>query len=230
MRLRPRTASRFRPLSIAALALALLQTSALAQQPRGRTPRTAPAQTGNPERARRMQAITLLVETADKARLFEDLFYRAHIQALAADALWPHDERRARLIFRHAWEAATAADKASLEDTEAKELVPEATVREAILEKAAARDAKLADEFLKTISQEKADENSSQPGLTPPHTPWRELSADGERRLDIASILLRQGEAHRAAEIAAPVVNEGVNLSLVEFILALRRQAVNDSD
>jgi hypothetical protein len=149
---------------------------------------------------------------------------------LAADALWPHDEQQARAIFRRAWEAATAADKAEHEDSLSKELGLTDSVRESLLETVAARDAKLANEFLRDISKESSEERSSNQSPQSTHDAWRRLSADGERRLSIASTLLRQGEAHRAAEIAAPVINEGVNESLVEFILDLRERDVDDAD
>src|SRR3954464_11310110 len=154
MRFRPRTACRFHFIALVALAFALLSTSAWAQrQQRGRAPRTSPAPNKNAERAKLTPSLTLLIETADKARLCDDLFYRARVQALAADALWPHDERQARNIFRRAWEAATAADKATPEDSLSKELgETDSFARESLLEKVAARDAKLANEFLKDIS------------------------------------------------------------------------------
>src|SRR4051812_44143179 len=152
MRFRPRTACRFHFIALLALAFALLSTSAWAQrQQRGRAPRTSPAPNKNAERAKLTQALTLLIETADKARLFDDLFYRARVQALAADALWPHDERQARTIFRRAWEAATASDKAEQgEAASGTGLLPAShenvtDARDEVLRKAAARDARLAD-------------------------------------------------------------------------------------
>src|SRR5215213_1616698 len=117
MRKKPRRTLRLRNLVSLALALALLPTLAFSQQ-RGRAkPSTPAAQSKNVERARRLQAINLLIETADSARTFDDLFYRARVQMLAADTLWPYDAAQARAIFRRAWEAATASDKAEQEET-----------------------------------------------------------------------------------------------------------------
>ncbi len=102
-------------------------------------------------RERRTRAIELITETADAARTFKDLFYRARLQTLAADALWPHDEARARLIFRRAWEAATAYDKAEQEAEENESGVPSTIqiteARDEVLAKVAARDSKLAEVF-----------------------------------------------------------------------------------
>src|SRR5215212_6661962 len=117
MRLKPR-ALRIHHLLVVlpALALALSSLPAWAQQRRPRSKPGGPTETSNAERARRSLGVTLLAETADRARLFNDLFYRARVQALAADALWPHDARQARLIFRRAWEAAEASDRAEQEE------------------------------------------------------------------------------------------------------------------
>ncbi|MBA2732553.1 MAG: hypothetical protein H0U54_06640, partial [Acidobacteria bacterium] len=196
---------------------------------------TAAAQSKNAERARRALALTLLVETADKARVFDDLFYRARIQMLAADALWPHDERQARAIFRRAWEAAAASDKADMEE-EAREagVLPGAVVqktteaRDEVLAKAATRDARLAEVFLRDLASDKDAGNAARNERQ--RTPWRELSASGARRLALANEMLAAGETRRAFEVATPLINEGVSASLIAFILRLRKQNVNDAD
>ncbi|MBC7909477.1 MAG: hypothetical protein H7Y30_03190 [Pyrinomonadaceae bacterium] len=189
------------------------------------------------ERARRAKAIELIAETADTARGFKDLFYRARVQTLAADALWPHDEERARMIFRRAWEAATAFDKAEQEAEERESGVPSTLpiteARDEVLAKAASRDAKLADTFLRELlnekkEDEKAAEQAQQP--TQRRTPWREVSAAGMRRLALAYELLNRDEPARAAEIVAPVTNEGVSGDLITFILRLRERSFADAD
>ncbi|HYJ45216.1 MAG TPA: hypothetical protein VEV81_01290, partial [Pyrinomonadaceae bacterium] len=234
MRLRPRTACRL--FAQLALALAFFLTPAQAQQQRGRTPpRSAPPQTRNTERARRAQALTLLIETADRARLFDDLLYRARVQALAADALWPYDAGRARAIFQRAWEAATASDKAE-QETEARETgalpgsVTKVTeARDEILRRAARRDSRLADIFLRelTSGNDGASADRNEPG---PRSSSHQLSPGGARRLALAYELLEAGEAHRAAEIAMPVINEGVSVELITFIAHLSTRDWNEAD
>ncbi len=188
----------------------------------------APVKERESDRARRTKAVDLIVETADAARTIKDLFYRARVQTLAADALWPHDEARARLIFRNAWEAATAYDKAEQEAEERESGVPSTLpmteARDAVLAKAAARDSKLAEIFLRDLlpeknDEKKADENQSQAQR---HTPWREVSEAGTRRLALAYQLLNQNEPARAAEIASPVISEGESGALMAFITRLR--------
>ena len=181
---------------------------------------------------RRAESIALLAETADRAREIEDLFYRARVQSLAGDALWPYDAERARAVFRRAWEAADASDKAEQEADRAETGLaadPDAAQftesRREVIRRAAARDSVLADALLKEMRDEKEEAAA---GNRRPSGPWRELSAAGARRLALATELLNQGEAEKAYRLAAPLVEEGVSAALVQFILRLHeRQAVS---
>jgi hypothetical protein len=234
MRLRPRTVCRFRSLAFVALFLTFVVTPALAQK-RVRTGRTSATQNKSAENQRRAQALTLLVETADKARLFDDLYYRARIQTLAADALWPHDERQARAIFRRAWEAATASDKAEQEEAaRGSGLLPATNenvtdARDEVLGKAAVRDVRLAEIFLRDLLGEK-DGASVDRNEATRRTAWGALSANGERRLTLAHEMLEAGETRRAVEIIAPTINEGVSSELIAFMARLRERSTADAD
>lgn len=234
MKHQPRPTRSLRVIVSLALALLLLPTSILSQQ-RGRGAKTPSAQSKNAERARRTLAITLLIETADKARTFDDLFYRARIQTLAADALWPHDARQARAIFRRAWEAAAASDKADWEEEVNEAGAPPGAIRKTtqmrneVLNVAARRDARLAEVFLRDLAREKDDENAAK-NESPRRATWLELSAGGARRLALAYEMLAAGETRRAVEIAAPLVNEGVRAALIGFILRLRERNISDGD
>lgn len=234
MKQQPRPIQTLRAVASLALCLLLLPASALSQQ-RGRGAKTSSAQSKNQERARRALAATLLIETADRARTFDDLFYRARVQTLAADALWPYDAAQARAIFRRAWAAATASDKAEQEETASKtgELpgaVSKITdARDEVLAKAAARDAKLAEIFLRDLASEK-DKGAASRSEQPRRTAWHDLSANGAQRLALAAKLLQAHEPRRAAEVAAPLVNEGVSADLMEFIRRLRDQSMREAD
>ncbi|MBV9959667.1 MAG: hypothetical protein JO360_14685, partial [Acidobacteria bacterium] len=179
---------------------------------------------------RRAKAVALLVETADAARAFKDLFYRTRLQMLAADALWPQDAPAARAIFRRAWDAATAYDKAEQEAEERETGVPSTLTlteaRDEVLAKVAARDTKLADVLLNELLNEKKDEKSAEqnPSQTQRRTPWRELSEGGRRRLALASELLNRNEPAQASQIMLPVVSEGASGELLAFILRLCEQ------
>jgi hypothetical protein len=179
--------------------------------------------------ARRAQAINLLIETAERARTFDDLLYRARIQALAADALWAFDEARARQIFRRAWEAAAASDRAEQRASEEEagvfsnsDEVTWTAGRDEVLSRVAARDEKLADVFLRELIEEQQRAVEAKANQATRRTPWREPSPMGARRLALAYELLNQKEYARAAAVAEPLINEGVSGSLVEFIVRLR--------
>ncbi len=194
------------------------------QRGRNRTAQRRPATENNDaeKKARRAEAIALLRETAARARSFDDLFYRARIQALAADALWSYDEADARSIFRRAWEAARASDKAAQEEVVGTTITE---ARDEVLVKAAARDTRLAEIFLKDLlAADKAEEQSESQSQSSRSTPWHELGADDAERLGFAYDLLKNNESNSAAQMAAPLVNRGVSADLIEFIIRLREQ------
>lgn len=235
MRLKPRTACRLHSLILPALLVALTSTSTFSQQQRGRAKPASTTQNKAAERTRRAQAITLLIETADKARLFDGLYSRAKIQMLVADALWPHDERQARAIFRRAWEAAAASDKAETEEAaRGTGLLPPTSenvtdARDEVLGRAALRDSRLAEIFLHDLLGEK--DSASVEGNEPTNrAALRGLSAMGERRLSLASDVLEAGETRRAVEIVAPIINEGVRPELIAFIMRLRERSIPEAD
>jgi hypothetical protein len=223
----PRSLPSILVLTFAALLLLAWTPAKLAAQQRGRNragERRPDAESKDAEqRARRMEAIALLSETAERARTFDDLFYRARIQALAADALWTSDEERARLIFRRAWEAARAADKAEQAEV-AGTTISEA--RDEVLIKAAARDPRLAEVFLKDLlaAEKVAEEGTAAQAQPARQTPWRELDSADAQRLSYAYDLLKDNESNSAAQMAAPLVNHGTSADLIAFIIRLHEQ------
>jgi hypothetical protein len=200
-------------------------THAFAQQ-KGRRNQARPVD--DKAAQRRNVALNLLLETAENARAFKDLAYRARLQALAADALWPYDETRARALFRRAWEAATASDREEQrrEEEEAgvfsnPDEVTWTDARDEIVSKVAARDEKLADGFMREMVAERERAESRRENKAARRTPWRELSPLGARRLALAYELLNKGDYMRAARVAEPLINEGVSGDLVAFLVRL---------
>lgn len=187
------------------------------------------AESKDAERARRTEAIALLLETAERARTFDDLLYRARIQALVADALWNSDEERARLIFRRAWDAAKAADKAEQGEVAGATITES---RDEVLLKAAARDARLAEVFLKDLlaAAKTETEESAEQAQPSRQTPWRELDSADAQRLTYAYELLRDNESNSAAQLAAPLVNHGTSADLIAFIIRLHEQNPTAAD
>ncbi|HEX8473039.1 MAG TPA: hypothetical protein VF666_03335 [Pyrinomonadaceae bacterium] len=201
----------------------------------------------------REQAIAALLETADAARRIEDLDQRAGIQTLVADALWQADEAAARLLFRRAWETATASDEAEQEASKNEAGAPATDVftdaRDEVLLKVSARDSRLAELFLQQLVRDKTVDNGRNASETRTsnsseaqptgaeetstlkrRTAWRALSASGQRRAALALHLIAQRESRRAAGIVAPVVDEGASAELVSFLLHLRPSAPVEAD
>lgn len=236
-------ASLFICLSLAACAGTPL--SALAQQKsrttreRGTTSSPVSQTEAKAPAARRAEAISLLVETANDARAFKDLQYRARLQMMAADALWPVDEARARQIFRRAWEAATEADReeerAAAEEAGIFSNAENGTLsasRDEVLSKAAARDAKLAETFLRELVEEReraAESAKSNEQQQQRRAPWRDLSPLGARRLALGYELLNRLEYARAVSLVEPLLLEGISGDLLEFILRLRALSAGDA-
>lgn len=81
--------------------------------PQGKAKQSAKAARDAKERDRRerQQAAAAVNEAVAASPEFKDSYKRALLLALAADALWTHDEQAARSLFARAWEAAVASDE-----------------------------------------------------------------------------------------------------------------------
>ncbi|OLE53960.1 MAG: hypothetical protein AUG51_10910 [Acidobacteria bacterium 13_1_20CM_3_53_8] len=176
-------------------------------------------------------SMELLNEVAERARSFDDLYQRAHVQALAADALWPFDRERARAIFLRAWEAAKASDDAEQEQ-DGREIARVTEARDEILLKAAARDSVLRERFLRELlAQENDEDNAGQNSSSSTQdssssSVWREPSPQSARRIELGYELLRRGNPDAAISVVMPAASEGVNASLMIFLLRLRQKYV----
>lgn len=221
------------------LACALAQTSFAA--PRSKAGqgarRKATAEDAKRKRDAR-EAVAALREAAELARGFDDLYQSVDIQARAADALWPHDEQTARAVLRRAWEAVTAPGAETKvegfgvsEDPDADRRETVAQARRAVISSAAKHDARLAETFLQESQRAAEAEDGS---AVSPATKRRRgrLSAGADERLALAYRFLHEGDAKRAAELMAPVIEAGPRPvdTLVNFISALRAHSARDGD
>ncbi len=221
--------------AFAALVFALPALNVLAQQqlkrdrPHAKRTTATAAENAALAQKRRAQGVSLLDETANAARSFASLDDRVMIQTLAADAMWTINPERARAIFRRAWEAATAADQDESEES-ARDDGAQTKVgallftesRDEVIAKAATRDSSLAEVFLKELSQEKADEQSTLPTQPTRRTSWGQLSANGTRRLALALDLLKRRDYDHAAQIALTLTSEEPSADLIAFLINLR--------
>jgi hypothetical protein len=204
------------------------QTNREATQPRqNRTapPNTIFAETDETSMARRMTAVLLLTNLADKARGFRDQALRSRVHAKVADALWQEDELRARQIFRQAWDEVEEFGRDTTPGTnrekseKGKAFISNANLRNEVLRLVALRDPKLAEEFLYKLN-EKAEPNATNTRSEVVAAPL-ELTPAELGRVDLARQLLTSGNTDRALELAGPMLNR-VTEQTVRFLSLLR--------
>jgi hypothetical protein len=186
------------------------------------------------------EAVVALMETADAARSFEDVYERVRVQADAADVLWPFDEQAARSILRRAWDVTTAPGAVNAfnpeggsEDDAFDRVL---TARRLVVARAAKHDVRLADVYIKELRQgldRTEDEGRGEEGAGDSQSTrdvWRTPSPLNAQRLQTALALLAQGAYEAAVSVAAPAVADGVNRQLIGFVTALRAHSPREGD
>lgn len=189
------------------------------------------------------EAIAALSEAADAARSFDDAEYKVRIQADAADVLWPFDEQAARSILRRAWEVTTApgaidafrwkGGDVTEQDDDSGAIESILTARRLVAACAAKHDARLADVYMKSLTQGLDSDESAARGEGDPQSALsggRLPSPASYQRLQTASALLEEGAYEAAAAVVAPTVNDGVNGFLLDIIIELRAHAPREGD
>jgi hypothetical protein len=124
------------PLKALTFCLLVLSTTAAAQAPQAK-------QEAKARKGLERKALALLDETLKGAQALKVAENRAAVRTQAADILWPHDEKRARALFR-----AAAADLAAVKSTDPnrrrKAFGNSSLLRQGFVYIVAARDAQLA--------------------------------------------------------------------------------------
>jgi hypothetical protein len=185
---------------------------------------------------RRANAQSLLINLAADARNFNDPTVRARTQARIADALWDTDRERSKTMLRSAFDAAEAGDAESLarmqEDIRQQRtrnggggyvLATPPNLRREVLDFAAKRDQKLAEEFLVRYRDQKARETDER---------GRRNSGVDEataQRFSVAEDILEAGDVAKALEFAGPALNS-ISMSSIEFLSRLRDKDSGGAD
>ncbi|HEY6118774.1 MAG TPA: hypothetical protein VIV66_02385 [Pyrinomonadaceae bacterium] len=213
------------------------------KEPSTKPPGTKAAKPAKPEeedalaQQQRIVAISLLATLAEDAHSFRDQTLRARVQARAADALWDEDTQKARTLFRRAWDDAAAADAESNRN-KSEELrrlrangAPQVVrgrpdVRSEVLRLVAKRDAKLGEEFLKSLEDAREKDAND---LAAELRNSSSGSPSAAKRLQLARRLLQDGDTERALQFAAPVLDE-VNQDSINFLSALREKNASAAD
>ena len=239
-------------LLIRSVVLALIATSALAQEPSSsktkkqssaaETPRARAAESASksnrrevdPEVARRREmAIGSLTTLAVEARSYRDEALRARVQARVADVLWNEDPDSARTLFRRAWEAAEAFE--TQPPTNAKPLPgrmpsdrsgarsrPRTDLRSEVIKLAAARDHLLGEEFLRRMTTASEALGSSTRSTNLSENEIRE-------RLRLANEFLENDKITLALQFADPALTS-VTSQTISFLVALRDKKPASAD
>jgi hypothetical protein len=223
----------------------LAQATAARQAPPQQAPTKRPAATvrrpadADPmAEVKRASAVSLVTSLAEEARTYRDAALGARVQARAADALWETDKARASELFRRAWEAAEAADRAaeSLTSEERRDR-PAPPVRREVVSLAAKRDQKLGEEFLAKMDESRKSEDSAAsnaptaPGSTPTGERFNpdQPPAAMAQRLSLAQQLLDGGDPERAVQFADPALYP-VNTFGIAFLNTLRDKNAQAAD
>ncbi len=178
---------------------------------------------------RRASVQSMLITLASDSVKFSDAIARARTLALVADLLWDNDKERARALFRAAWEATDAAEKAADERYWAglyrqrhtqtsgySAVIPRPAVRREVLRLATKHDRSLGEEFLR--QQQKDDAIKSQrPG------PLGYWDASMIQRMETARDLLDADLTEAALQFAAPAIGV-INYATVDFLSSLREK------
>ena len=188
------------------------------------------------QRARRVQARSLLMALSTDARNFSDQTLRARSLARIADALWTVDAEQGRLLFRKAWEAAEGADQEA--DRKLQEEINQqksktgggfavalpANIRREVLRLAARHDRTLGEEFLEKLRIQKLEAATAATQQKP-----NRVNDAANQRLAVARVLLQEGEMERALQFADPVLTT-VTMEGMSFLSFLREKSATAAD
>lgn len=192
-------------------------------------------------------------EAAASASNAEDSYKRALILALAADALWFHDEQAARALFERAWDAAVASDK---EETTAFESaagaipvggaskdisdVPEefnrlTRARQEVLAAASRHDSRLTERYIAELRESVKSlrgEDAAREDDRRRYDVRESLSEfdDEQTRLNLSRSLIEEGDYGQASEVAAPELAGGVSAALIRFLIQFHERAPTEAD
>jgi hypothetical protein len=222
--------------------------------PRAASPATKEARDAKArDRRERQSAAAALNEAAASASNAKDSYKRALILALAADALWFHDEQAARALFERAWDAAVASDKeeaaafespvgaipvggASTDISDVHEELNRVTrARQEVLAAASRHDSRLTERYIAELRQSVKSRRGEDAAREDDRRRYdvREFLSefdDEQTRLNLSRSLIEEGDYSQASEVAAPEVAGGVSAALIRFLIQFRERAPTEAD
>lgn len=201
---------------IGALAVALLLSaaSAIAQTP------TQPATTEQPQQSKKeleRKALVMLDEIIKDAQSFKLADNRLRLKAYAASLLWKYDEARARILFKE-----TMAGVVDLLNTQDENDSPQtpfrrgvAQLRQEVVTMLAARDARMAREFLRATRPQLARKPENA------YPEYGNYDPDLQFEYGLASQVI-ETDPKQALEIATDNLSRGYSQELLNTLRALK--------
>jgi hypothetical protein len=200
------------PLRTLTLTLLILATTAAAQLPQA-TKQESEEEKAKARKALERKALALLDETLEGAQVLKLAENRASLRVQAGDLLWPHDEKRARALFRDA-----AADLATVKPGDAgrgdRAYWMATHLRSQALYTVAARDAQLALELLRESKPASEEGAAAQAG-----------DPDMELRMEQSiTALAAESDPKTALRLAEESLSKGVTYGVLGLLERLRHK------
>lgn len=213
-------------LLMTSLSLPLVAQSSSGQQPTKPKPPEPKAMGDKPNKkpltSHEQRALALLDSLFDKAKEMGDEQFKIRAQAQIADALWAHDEDRARRFFTEAFRALEELKAPALESKDAREAKATAEalalakmqLRHEITRLLASRDADLANTLLKQIKEDPATAKSENYMLVGQN--------DSAVYYLAAAAAIASEDPEAAAEMVRKVLRNGFHNRVVAVLLTIR--------
>ena len=182
-------------------------------------------------------AVSLVISLATEARSYSDLALRPRVLARAADVLWDADNVNARALFKRAWEEAEKGDAEEV-TINTKDKPPAMVVamrrmsgrdlRFEVLSVMAKRDTALFEEYFAKLKSENDSSKKETKDTAPSNDGWS-VPEVVSKRLQVASMLLKEGQTDKALEFARPVLTN-VSMHTIDFLSDLRKKNAAAAD
>jgi tetratricopeptide (TPR) repeat protein len=205
----------FKPLS-ASFLLLLLVSTALSQQQSGPT-----SEKELKRQSQRLQAISMVEQTAAEAPLWDNKKAAVQVLADAADLLWDETPGQGTKWLRKAWDLIDQVSELP-KDEKLKEFVTRSDrtdLRTVVLSVARRHDAELADKLLKALSQKQPDEKKDRGAFD-------DRSERSEQLLQLAQQAV-EANPDLAFSLAERSLADGLSYSLQNVLTSLRKKNVD---
>jgi hypothetical protein len=195
------------------LLILLLSLTVFAQTP---TPSPQTDEQSKTQRELEQRALTLLEDVVKDSESFKSAENRIRIKALAANVLWPHDEARARALFKEA--ITSLADLLNNQETEdassdnRRMFEGPNALRRDLLRMLGERDARLAREFLRATRPRTSQPNNARNALP-----------DQQAEINLA-MQIAGNDPKQALEIAEENLPRGLSYDFPQLVSTLREK------